>query len=244
MFIDYMKEQGIKVQKSIFDEIDEIGRHYKLMKERQVDAAPFEEKEFVLYSIKVRDAEIAFPSNGIGIRIMIPSKDKAFMDSLDKRSTGILAIASDGEEYYILDDMGEIDSSNPIWDKKKMFDTVKYCLDQADKYFTKEEIRRRVLTDYNNGIIRFRSFYYDANYKKFFVVSVDGNYYHGYDVSYHNITKSQAIHMETDFHLSIDDFVDECRRGEIPTLVILNELSYVEGDYTPPYNFGYGTEFI
>lgn len=129
--------------------------------------------------------------------------------------------------------------------EKKTKEIVSYCISVAKKHFSEEQIEAAV-KDFSRGITRcskISDVYYDADRKKFFVVIVDGNYYHGYEVDYLLMSKEEAIQHETMF-LHLPQYEKQCKVGEIPLFLILLYLPYEEGDdYAPPYEFGRGDLF-
>ena len=78
----------------------------------------------------------------------------------------------------------------------------------------------------------------------FFSCLVDGNYYHGYDVSYPVLTKENALNLTRISNLYT--LHQELIKGIVPNsavIEVLEEGPYIE-NYDPPERVGYGTLWI
>ncbi|MBQ5541687.1 MAG: hypothetical protein IIU06_01320 [Erysipelotrichales bacterium] len=244
-FRTYLSGQGVTLKENYTVGLDETGRPPYSVKDVDKGLLPLRDNEYALYLFDVRDAVLAFPSNAISLRYIKPSGNPEFMKSLGRQER-LLCAVSDGKDFYALSGRGEIFSSNPEWDKRRMFEPLEYCREIAKSYFTEEEIRSAVEAFCTKGIqnVGGDRTYYDPEAQKFFRVAVDGNYYHGYDVDYPLMTKEQVLREITYYFFSIDQFENTCREKKVPIVLIADALPWTPGPYTPPENFGYGRHFI
>ena len=243
--LEYMTAQrGIRLEPPYTDGLDETGRPLQSIRtEEEADMLPLREGEYALYLMNAGDGIFAFPDNGIGLRYVRLPSDRTML-SVDKRNNRLLAAGSDGKDLYILTDQGILISTNPELRENagpniRVIDIMPFCRETAGKYFTEEQIDAAAAEFCRKGISEIsNSYYYDSDAKKFFYLLMDGNYYHGYDVSYANMKKEEVIagQIRNPF-FSIRNFIRECREGKIPILLILERLPWEDGPYTPPEEF-------
>lgn len=250
---EYLREQGVMLNPSDTDGLDETGRPSDSVKDKKIDILPLRDNEYALYLFEAGEGIFAFPSHGIGLRyIKAPSRQKFY--GVAGGHNRMLAAGTDGRVIYILTDKGKLfmtRSDSPENDNGdhtesvQAIDVYDFCMKTAEDTLSEKQIEDAVTDFCSNGIACVNdSIYYDPAAKKFFRVLVDGNYYHGYDVDYMVQSKKAVMESLVRYHFSIDGFVDACRAGEVPMLVILSRLSYEEGPYSPPDHFGYGKHFI
>lgn len=249
---DRLKEQGIVLNPTYTDGLDETGRPSHSIKNKEIDMLPLRDNEYALYLFNVGDGVFAFPDNGIGLRYIHAPSDRKFSKVAGDRGS-LLAAGTDGKAIYILTGKGKLYITNPDSSEDKddctegvqVIDLLSLCLKTAEDIFSEKQIEDAVAAFCSHGIASVDDeIYYDPAAQKFFRVAVDGNYYHGYDVDYLLMSKEEVITRHTRFDFSIDSFVDACRAGKIPMLVILSRLPFTEGPYSPPDNFGYGKHFV
>ncbi|MGN0157816.1 MAG: ATP-binding protein [Brotaphodocola sp.] len=248
-----LKEQGIALNPTYTDGLDETGRPSHSIKNKKIDMLPLRDNEYALYLFDVGDGVFAFPDNGIGLRYINAPSNQNFCEVSGSHDR-LLAAGTDGEAIYLLTGKGKLFITNPDISEDKnnnntggvqLIDLLSLCLKTAEDIFSEKQIEDAVTAFCSHGIVSVDDkIYYDPAAQKFFRVAVDGNYYHGYDVDYLLMSKEEVITWHTRFHFSIDSFVDACRAGEIPMLVILSRLPFKEGPYSPPDNFGYGVHFV
>ena len=114
------------------------------------------------------------------------------------------------------------DESEKRKKEEKTKEIVSHCLSVAKKYFSEDQIKAAV-AEFSRGISCCDNrnwVYYDGDRKKFFRVFADGNYYHGYEVSYPLMNKEEAIQWEAD-SLNILQYEEQCAAGEVPLFLIL-----------------------
>ena len=265
---DILREKGIKLEPMYTDGLDETGRPSHSIKDLRLNLLPLRDNEYALYLFHAGDGVLAFPDNGINLRYIKAPLSKRILEAADV-SESLLAGGSDGKHIYVLTGKGELYSSNKevlngeqpssyskaidqLLGKKRSDDLkpvqiifpVSFCLSKAGDYFSEERIKAAAAEFCSHGITAVNSdTYYDPHAKKFFKVLTDGNYYHGYEVSYLQISRSEVMDECVRYHFSIDQFIDLCEAGTIPMLVILSRLPWVEGPYDPPESFGQGVHF-
>lgn len=204
--------------------------------------------ERVLYTVSCQGALFAMLSNGIALRyLFLPDTPgfqrwaEAFL--CDIPHSYVTAICSDGEDLYIADQNGTVWSSAPMFQRFTLFDT-------------REEIRRicgllpkeqvQAITDpYRTGIHHLNDFYYDGDHKKFFYIHADGNYYHGYDVRYLTVSKSELFSRRPSLNRTFYDLYVQCLGGNVPLFAIAELLEEDETltDYQPPEDTGRGIDW-
>lgn len=266
---DILHEKGVRLEPMYTDGLDETGRPDHSIKDLGLRLLPLRDNEYALYLFRAGNGVLAFPDNGINLRYIKAPSSEIILEAADV-SDSLLAAGSDGKDVYVLTGKGELFSSNENILKgerpgsysasidrllgKKRRDKLKpvqmivpelFCLKKAGEYFTEEQIKEAVAGFCSHGITAVNSnTYYDPEAKKFFMVLADGNYYHGYDVSYLQVSRNEVMDECVRYHFSIDQFIDQCEAGTIPLLVILSKLPWEEGPYDPPENFGYGVHFV
>ena len=249
----YLEKKGISLEKPFLDGLSETGRPLEQIAEQKDGLLPLRQGEYALYLFSARDGVFAFPDNGIGLRYIKPSPDREFMNTLESIESNhqLLAAASDGRNVYVLDQYGTMyttEKKSPLAKKpvgEKIIDPLAHSLKIAKEYFTEEQIQTIAKKVCGSGIFEIDSHtYYDPEAQKFFRVLTDGNSYHGYEVSYEQLTKEEVMDRLTRFHFSLFNVKEFCQSGHLPNLVLAYYLPWSEGPYTPPDNFGYGTEFI
>lgn len=212
--------------------------------------------ERALYTISCRNCTFGFPSNGIGIRYLHVSTNKHNQEWARKVhfSDVILAITSDNEELYWLTEKGVIKSTKDDWNETRLFYKVDECR-KICAYISHESInlhisRLEAVSQYNKyGIFSlFNDTFYDANAKVAFTVFADGNYYHGYDVSYITNTKKDLLEnlVSSYGYGNLYNISKKCSSGQIPTFAVADILDIDESkkDYNPPINVGFGSIYV
>ena len=266
---DILREKEITLKPSFTDGLDDTGRPMGSIKDQNLRVLPLRDNEYALYCFHAGDGILAFPNNGIGLRYVKAPSSPKLLEAADV-SEYLLAAGSDGNDIYVLTGKGDLYSSNSavlrnrspsenaertdrILGKKRspdlkpvhVIDPLSFCLQESKKYFTEEQAEERAKEFAMSGIRAINdNTYYDPDAQKFFKVQTDGNYYHGYDVYYPLMSRDEVMQEHVRFHFSIDQFIDLCREGKMPMLLILSKLPYTEGPYSPPDNFGYGTHFV
>ncbi len=249
-----LKEQGILLNPTYTEGLDETGRpaHFTVRENQKTDMLPLRDDEYALYLFKVGDGIFAFPDNGIGLRYIHASSEQNFGKPAGGNDR-LLAAGTDGKAIYILTGEGKIYITKPAGRKKKddgtevvqAIDLLPFCLKTAEDIFSEGQIEDAVKAFCSRKIVSVQdTIYYDSKAQKFFRVDTDSNYYHDCEVNYFLMHKEEVIARHTRFHFSIDHFVDTCRSGKVPLLVILSRLPEREGPYRPPKNFGYGVHFV
>lgn len=266
---DILREKGIELEPPFTDGLDETGRPDHSVENLRLQISPLRDDEYALYLFRAGNGLLAFPDNGISLRyIKAPSSEK-ILEAADVHEY-LLAAGSDGKDIYVLTGKGELYSSNhdilkgekppainAMTDRLlrikrsgqgkpvQIIDPAPFCLRKAKEYFTDEQIEAAAAQFCSRGITAVSSnTYYDPAAQKFFKVLTDGNYYHGYDVSYPVISRDEVLDEHIRYHFSIDQFIDRCEEGTIPMLVILAKLPWTDGPYAAPDNFGYGDHFV
>ena len=265
---DILSEKGIALEPPFTDGLDETGRPDSSITDLGLRLLPLRDNEYALYLFRAGKGLLAFPDNGIGLRYVEAPSAKDVLEAADTHES-LLAAGSDGKDLYVLTGKGELYSSNKrilkgeqpgryyqthdrLLGKKRtkqlrpvqMIDPESFCLSKVKEYFTEEQIGAAVAEFCSHGITAVGSrTYYDPEAKKFFQVLTDGNYYHGYDVTYPQVSRSEVVQEHLRHFFEIDKFIDLCESGTVPPLVILSRLPWTEGAYNPPANFGHGEYF-
>lgn len=256
-----LARRGIFTSPGTLAGLTETGRPLRPVRKAATSVIPLREDEYAVYLFRARGALFAFPDNGIGLRYVIPSADSVFMRQIaglgqdaNAHSSGsqcFLAAASDGIHVYALSDDGKIYHTNPsVPEPIPVSSRLELCREVWQSFFSDEQIRESAawLNNRNGGIknIDGDREYYDPTEKVFFWVSTDGNYYHGYDVSYLRLSKESVIDSSLRSELTLFRLWEKCKRGEIPLAAELEFAEEAPEDmaYDPPENFGYGFHYM
>ena len=256
-----LREHGIHPQQSAFEGIDPYGRALVPVPElSSCNLIPLREKlgmnqERALYTVNCRGDLFAIPDSMIGIRYITAHDPAALGKHPDLkepasrntiRSTSyILALRSDGEYLYYLTMGGYVLSENPSITPFSLFDPVQEADRMIKAVITPGQIEQKADEIRKSTVYSFSSqCYYDPRAKVFFSCLVDGNYYHGYDVSYPVLTKENALNLTRISNLYT--LHQELIKGIVPNsavIEVLEEGPYIE-NYDPPERVGYGTLWI
>ena len=214
----------------------------------QLKILPLRDDERALYTVPCRGGIFALPCVGIALRYLslpvAPDFRKWAEDFLSSAPRSYLAaIRSDGQELYIADQNGKVWSSDPVFQPFALFDP------QAEVRricsLLPEDKIQAVSDLYQTGIHYLNYFYYDGDHKKFFKVLTDGDYYHGYDVSYLTVSKTELLSKWPVLNYSgFYDLYIQCMSGDIPLFAIVDRLEEDESltDYQPPDSIGRGID--
>jgi len=211
--------------------------------------------ERALYTIFCRKCTFGFPSNGIGLRYLYVStntQDQEWARKVDF-SGKALAITSDNEELYWLTEEGVIKSTKEEWNEFHLFNKVDECrkmcadipIETIKSYISKlesesEYSKYRIFKIYNHT-------FYDANEKVAFVVFADGNYYHGYDVSYFVYSKKELLeNILAQYGETLYNISRQCSNDWVPKFAVADVLEIDENkkDYVPPTDVGLGSIYM
>ena len=252
-----LKERGIDVLPETLEELNAAGEATnQVIRHPQLNIIPLrgdmhgEYRERALYTIPCRGGIFALPDTGIALRYLAlpdaPGFQKWAKDFLSSAPGSYLAaIRSDGQELYIAEQDGKVWSSDPAFQSFVLFDP------QAEARricsLLPEDKIQAVLNQYQTGIHHFDQFYYDCDHKKFFKVLADGDYYHGYDVSYLTVSKTELLSQWPVLNKSgFYNLYNECMGGDIPLFAIVDRLEEDERltYYQPPDDTGRGIDWI
>ena len=268
---DLKKEFYFPYKKRLDTALDEIGiitsdlsqkgiREYgipefEVIEHDWMEGIHLRKNERALYTVPCRNCTFGFPSNGIGLRYLYVStnrQDQEWAKKVDF-SDRILAITSDNEELYWLTEKGVIKSTKPYWNEFYLFYNVDECrkicaiipCESVKLHISKLESGSKY-GEYRIFNIQHHTFY-DANAKVVFTVFADGNYYHGYDVSYFVHSKKEVLERILAYgHRSLYDISRECSIGQIPAFAVADMLEIDESNrsYEPPTDVGYGSIYM
>ena len=251
-----LKERGIDVLPEVLDGITVDGKavkpviHYPWLNTIPLRHNNQSLRERALYTVPCRGGMFAMPDNGIALRYLsVPATlgfQKWVKDYLnDAPRSYLAAIRSDGQELYIAEQNGEVWSSTPGFEPFILFD-IQAEVRRICSLLPEEKIQAAA-DRYQTGIHHFDHFYYDGDHKKFFEVLTDGNYYHGYDVSYRTVSKAGLLSQWPVLNYSgFYDLYVQCLAGKIPLFAIVERLEEDETltDYQPPEGTGCGIDWV
>lgn len=249
MLTGYLAGRGIAARGTDTDRLNEAGQPdgYRAGEERDHGLIRLRQNEYAIGAFRCRGGWFAIPERGSLLRYLKPSPDGALMERLASIQGTILAAATAGDDVFILTEKGMIASTDAGVDGARLFAPAERIGEMAARYFTEDEIEARVRRFMDGSIQPIpagMATYYDTKAKVFFTVLADGNYYHGYDVSYPVRSKEAVLVWMTRFASVIGEEAG-CRRGEIPMIEIVRRLEEVpNAHYQPPENFGYGVHFM
>lgn len=246
MLSEYLKKNNIAVERNFTTGLDKTGRPKFFVENKNIGMIYLRDDECCIFVFKARGGLFAMPNNGIGLRYLVPSHSPEINDFLASEGDNVLSVVSDGDNCYILKDNGHISSTNKDLDGVLVFYTLEQCKKIVKEYFTEEQIQRAVDSILNEKIpLLSYKHYYDTKEKVFFSVCVEGNCYHGYEVTYLCESKEKLMGNLLKYHFTMREFEEECHMGNIPILIIVERLEdSKKKDYQPPENFGYGTYFV
>ncbi len=235
-----LSEKGISVSPVSTECVDASGRATFPVVVFPTDCIPLRKNvhgnadrdECAVFTVKARDAIFALPDNGIGIRYLKASIDKSFMDeaySLDR--SHVLALASDGNDLFILNNSGSVLSTKQDWENYQLFDVEEEVRGITSHYFNESEISVAVSL-YEQGIKEeiTDKITYDYKQKAFIKYYDYGNSHEGIERVYSEMSRQAVLRHLTKYHCNLREIVFSAQRGTIPLLSIVEQLSVHDKD--------------
>ncbi len=218
---------------------------YHAKEERNHEMIRLRETEYVIGAFRLRGGWFAIPASGSALRYIKPSADGKLMEFLAKSSSRtVLAAAAGTKEAYYLTEAGTVYSTDARMNEVQIFDPSERIREITEAHFTEEEMQKRVDEFLDGSIRAIDRYYYDTAAHAFFRVLADGNYYHGYDVSYPVLTKEEVLERLA----RRPDVIDAerlCGDGVIPLTEFVKRLPDAGNlQYQAPAEFGRGTEYL
>lgn len=72
----------------------------------------------------------------------------------------------------------------------------------------------------------------------------DGNLYHGFETTYHEVSKARVISQYLNSNVSLMYFIEDCIKKKVPRLLILYRLPQCGKSDGPARDFAYGTLYM
>lgn len=260
LLTEFLINQGIPAKGGSLEGINDRGKPdgYRGREERDHEMIRLRQNESAAITFHIAGGWFAIPSAGSCLRYIIPSTDDRLMDFMGSVNGVILAAATDDKDVWILTDNGNVISSDQTWGVQAdtqekapvfLFDKKDKIHELTMKYFTEDRIEKIIKQMLNlGGVVRINdnlgSCDYDTEEKVFFGVRTDGDYYHGYDVSYPVLKKENIISRMIN-HASLLTVELGCLQGKLPLIELIGRLEDSgKLDYRPPYNYGDGVDYI
>lgn len=235
-----LNEIGISVSPVSTEYVDASGRAMFPVVPSSTDCIPLRDDvygcnggdECAVFTLKVRDAIFAFPDNGISIRYLKASTDKSFMDhaySLERNY--ILALASDGNDLFVLNDTGSVLSTKQDWETYRLFDVIEEIRRITCRYFDESEVSAAVSL-YERGVkssITDR-ITYDCVQDAFIEYYDCGNAHDGIERVYSELSRQAVLQRLTRYHLNLRETVFSAQKGTIPLISIVEQLTIHDQD--------------
>ena len=239
-----LNEKGISVSPVSTEYVDASGRAVFPIIPSSTDCLPLRKNkhgldsgdECAVFTLKVRDAVFAFPDNGIAIRYLKASTDKSFMDhaySLER--SDILALASDGNDLFVLNDTGAVLSTRQGWETYQLFDVIEEVRGITSHYFDESEISAAVSL-YERGVEASITssgrdkITYDCIQKAFIEHSYCGNSHEGIECVYSERSRQAVLDHLIRYHFSLREIVFSAQNGTVPLLSIAERLPVHDED--------------
>ena len=245
--LDCLKENGIAARGTDTEGLNEDGQPcgYHAGEERNHGMIKLRQTEYSIGTFHMDGGWFAIPERGSALRYIKPSGNKGLMEFLASvNGKTVLAAAVDDFHVYILSEDGLISSTSRKMDGKRVFSKEEILRETAARHFSEEKLEE-IVRKFMDGTIRaVDHYYYDTAAKVFFEVLADGNYYHGYDVSYPVISKEEVL-KNLSKRAWLIPVEEEAKAGAVPIVELVKRLpeAQVPG-YKPPENFGYGVHFV
>lgn len=247
MLLEALEAKGIQAQGTDTLDLAPDGQPegYHAKEGRNHQMIRLRESEYAIGTFRMKGGWFAIPASGSALRYIRPSLDGKLMEFLAKSSSRtVLAAAAGAKEVYYLTGDGIIQSTDERMDQARVFDPAERIRELTEAYFTEEEIEKRVDVFLDGTIRPLDGFYYDTAAHAFFRVLADGNYYHGYDVSYPVMSREDVVKRLL-WNPDVIDAEYLCKKGEIPLAEFVRRLPDAGNrDYQAPDGFGRGTEYL
>ena len=243
----FLEERGIKAACSDQNGLLPSGRPegYTGFEERNSGMIRLRRNEYAVGAFRLGNGWFAIPERGSHLRYITPSPDVKLMEFLAGIKETCLAAAVWGRNTAVLTEDGVIHSTDPAVNALKAFDKGDVIREMAERILGEEKIRKAREEYMSEGIRSVGDrLFYDGGHRVFFRIVADGNFYHGYDVSYPVVSKEEILPVLIRREWLLDT-EEACEKGVVPVSVIAEGLED-SGNfrYEPPDNFGYGTYFM
>lgn len=239
---DALNEMGISVSPVSTEYVDASARAIFPVVPSSTDCIPLRKDNYgyyggdecAVFTIKVRDAVFALPDDGISIRYLKASTDKSFMDYAYSLGRGhILALASDGNDLFILNDTGSVLSTKQGWETYQLFDIIEETRRITCHYFNESEVSAAV-SKYERGIEESITdkITYDCVQDTFIEYYDYGNSHEGIERVYSEMSRQNVLQHLTKYHFNLREMVFSAQKGTIPLLSIVEQLTVHDDSIT------------
>lgn len=188
--------------------------------------------ECAVFTVKARDAVFALPDNGISIRYLKTGTDKSFMDNAYSLERGyILALASDGNDLFVLNDTGSVLSTKQDWETYQLFDIIEEVRRITYHYFDESEVSAAVNL-YERGVKSSITdkITYDCVQDAFIKYYDCGSAHDGIERVYSEMSRQAVLQHLTRYHFNLREVVFFAQSGTIPLLSIVEQLTVHDKD--------------
>lgn len=238
--LNALRENGISVLPAGTEYVDASGRAMFPVIPSPTDCIPLRENvhgnysgdECAVFTVKAKDAIFALPDNGISIRYLKASIDKSFMDkAYSLARSDILALASDGNDLFVLNDKGSVLSTKQDWENYQLFDVLEEVRRITCHYFNESEISAAVSL-YEQGIEEkiADKITYDCGQNAFIQYYDCGNSHEGIERIYSEMSRQDVLQHLVKYHFSLREIVFSARNGTIPVVFIAEQLTVHDED--------------
>lgn len=235
-----LKEMGISVSPVNTEYVDASGRAMFPVVPSSTDCIPLRKDVYGYYSgdecavftVKARDAVFALPDNGISIRYLKAGTDKSFMDNAYSLERGyILALASDGNDLFVLNDTGSVLSTKQDWETYQLFDIIEEVRRITYHYFDESEVSAAVNL-YERGVKSSITdiITYDCVQDAFIEYSDCGSAHDGIERVYSEMSRQAVLQHLTTYHFNLREVVFFAQSGTIPLISIVEQLTVHDKD--------------
>lgn len=233
---NFLSKQGITVLPPSTEYLDESGRASFPIVPSATDCIPLRKDvhgnlggdECALFTVKIGDAIFALPNHGIGIRYLKAGADCSLPDhaySLAK-SSYILALASDGNDLFLLNDRGTVLSTRPNWKACPLFDAIEEVLTITHRYFDDATISAAV-QQYEQGVTSslVDKISYDCEQKAFIEYVDCGSSHDGIERVYEEISRQDVLQQLSQRSFHLQEIVFAAQKGTVPLISIVERLA-------------------
>lgn len=230
--LNSLTEKGISVSPPSTKSVGASGRAVFPVIPSSTDCLPLRKDERAIFTLKIRDAIFTLPDNGIGIRYLKPSTDKSFMNHACSLARGhILALASDGNDLFVLNDTGSVLSTKQDWEAYQLFDIIEEVRQITDHSFDESKVSAAVSL-YERGIASSITdrITYDCVQDAFIQYYDYGCAHEGIERVYSEISRQDVLQSLTRYHFSLRETVFSAQKGTIPLISIVVQLTVHDKD--------------
>ncbi len=233
---DFLSKRGISVLPASTEYLDASGRTSFPIVPSAADCIPLRKDvhgnyggdECAVFTAQVGGAVFALPDSGIGIRYLKASVDRSLLDHAHSlaKSSYILALASDGNDLFLLNDHGTVLSTKPDWNACPLFDVIEEVRKITHHYFDDATVSAAV-QQYEHGVTSSLAdkISYDCEQKAFIEYVNCGNSHDGIERVCEEISRQDVLQQLSQRSFHLREIVFAAQTGTVPMISIVERLT-------------------